>query len=206
MTPDPNTTSPRAWQLMLSGRRLDIVNPSPVDIEITDIAHGLARVARWNGQTLGNHAFSVAQHSLLVEQIGRLLNPNLHKKWQLALLLHDAPEFVIGDMITPVKAAIGKNFRKIEDGLQRTIHIRFSLPATLPVKIAKLIKRSDRIAAYYEAVNIAGFDPVEAEKVIGKPRAFKFESNLDFQPWSTKKAQTQFQSRFKQLESSPLQK
>ena len=68
--------APRAWQRMLSGRRLDLLDPSPLDVEIEDIAHGLSRVARWNGQTSGDWAFSVAQHSLVVEEIFRRLRPD----------------------------------------------------------------------------------------------------------------------------------
>ena len=93
---------PRAWQRMLSGRILDLLDPTPMDIEIEDIAHGLAFVARWNGQTRGDFAYSVAEHSLLVEEIFFRLNPDGLVKWRLAALLHDAPEYVIGDMISPV--------------------------------------------------------------------------------------------------------
>ena len=95
---------------MLSGRRLDLIDPSPLDVEIADIAHGLARVARWNGQTNGPEIFSVAQHSLLVEAIFSAAAPDAPRSPSLAALLHDAPEYVIGDMISPFKAAIGGNF------------------------------------------------------------------------------------------------
>ena len=97
--------APRVWQRMLSGRRLDLMDPSPLDIELADIAHGLARVARWNGQTTGEHAFSVAQHSLVVEQLVAATGKDA--RWQLAALLHDAPEYVIGDMISPFKSVLG---------------------------------------------------------------------------------------------------
>ena len=107
-----NTPLPkRAWQRMLSGRRLDLLSPEPKDIDIGDIAHGLARVARWNGQTKGDHGYSVAEHSLLVLQLFCLLKPKAAYRWQLAALLHDAPEYVIGDLISPFKAAIGVDYK-----------------------------------------------------------------------------------------------
>lgn len=165
MPPKP----PRAWQRMLSGRRLDLLDPTPMDIEIEDIAHGLAFVARWNGQTRGDFAYSVAEHSLLVEALFARLNPKAPPRWQLAALLHDAPEYVIGDMISPVKAAVGPGYGVLDDRLSAAIHIRFGLPAALPVTIKKQIKRADRISAWMEATQIAGFTEKEADGFFGKP-------------------------------------
>ena len=162
-------TQPRAWQRMLSGRRLDLLDPTPVDIEIEDIAHGLAFVARWNGQTIGDFAYSVAEHSLLVETLFRRLNPKAPAKWRLAALLHDAPEYVIGDMISPVKAAVGPSYGELDDRLMAAIHLRFGLPATLPASVKRQIKKADRISAWMEAVQIAGFSRTEANKFFGKP-------------------------------------
>ncbi|MEJ6746853.1 MAG: HD family hydrolase [Yoonia sp.] len=159
---------PRAWQRMLSGRRLDLLDPTPMDIEVEDIAHGLAFVARWNGQTIGDYAYSVAEHSLLVTDIFLAQNPTAPIKWQLAALLHDAPEYVIGDMISPVKAAVGPNYGVLDDRLMAAIHIRFGLPAQLPVAIKKQIKKADKISAWIEAVQIAGFTAAEADKFFGK--------------------------------------
>jgi len=161
---------PRAWQRMLSGRRLDLLDPSPLDIEIADIAHGLARVARWNGQTDGEHAFSVAEHSLLVEAIVGDLEPALDHKGRLAALIHDAPEYVIGDLISPFKAALAFDYREFETKLLAAIHIRFGLPAELTPEAAKLIKRADKIAAYYEATGLAGFSRAEARRFFGQPK------------------------------------
>ena len=161
----------RAWQKMLSGRRLDLLDPPPVDIEIEDIAHGLAFVARWNGQTLGDYAYSVAEHSLLVEQLFSRLNPGAPSKWQLAALLHDAPEYVIGDMISPVKNAVGPGYDELDKRLTAAIHIRFGLPANIPAQIKKQIKRADRISAWMEATQIAGFTIPEADKFFGRPVA-----------------------------------
>ena len=160
---------PRAWQKMLSGRRLDLLDPTPVDVEIEDIAHGLSFVARWNGQTLGDFAYSVAEHSLLVERLYARLNTKAPAKWRLAALLHDAPEYVIGDMISPVKAAVGPDYDELDKRLAAAVHLRFGLPATIPVTVKKQIKKADKISAWMEATQIAGFSEPEANRFFGKP-------------------------------------
>jgi len=160
---------PRAWQRMLSGRRLDLLDPTPVDIEIEDIAHGLAFVARWNGQTRGDFAYSVAEHSLLVETIFGRIAPNAPVKWRLAALLHDAPEYVIGDMISPVKAAVGPGYGALDERLEAAVHIRFGLPARVPPAVKKQIKKADRVSAWMEATQIAGFSVPEADRLFGTP-------------------------------------
>ncbi len=154
---------------MLSGRRLDLLDPTPFDIEIEDIAHGLAFVARWNGQTIGDFAYSVAEHSLLVEDLFGRIAPKTPPKWRLAALLHDAPEYVIGDMISPVKAAIGTGYGELDDRLTAAIHIRFGLPAVIPSTVKRQIKKADRISAWMEATQIAGFSETEASKFFGRP-------------------------------------
>ncbi len=160
---------PRAWQRMLSGRRLDLLDPTPVDIEIADIAHGLAFVARWNGQTQGDWPYSVAEHSLLVETLFARANPATPPRWRMAALLHDAPEYVIGDMISPVKAAVGPDYGLLDARLSAAIHLRFGLPATLPATVKKAIKAADRVSAWLEAVQIAGFSLTEATRLFGRP-------------------------------------
>ncbi len=160
----------RAWQRMLSGRRLDLLDPTPMDIEIDDIAHGLAFVARWNGQTHGDWAYSVAEHSLLVEEIHNRANPGCDPRWRLAALLHDAPEYVIGDMISPVKAAIGAEYGEMDSRLTAAIHRRFGLPAQIPLAVKRAIKRADRISAWLEAVQIAGFSRPEADRLFPVPK------------------------------------
>lgn len=160
---------PRAWQRMLSGRRLDLLDPTPLDIEIEDIAHGLAFVARWNGQTRGDWPYSVAEHSILVEEIYARQNPAALTRWKLAALLHDAPEYVIGDMISPVKAAVGPGYGALDDRLTAAVHLRFGLPAVLPKEVKAAIKRADKISAWLEAIQIAGFTKVEADKYFGAP-------------------------------------
>ena len=166
---------PRAWQRMLSGRRLDLLDPTPVDVEIEDIAHGLAFVARWNGQTRGDYAYSVAEHSLLVETIFVRIAPRAPAKWRLAALLHDAPEYVIGDMISPVKAAVGPDYRALDERLTTAVHVRFGLPANLPARVKQQIKKADRVSAWMEASQIAGFSETEATRFFGRPDAALME-------------------------------
>jgi uncharacterized protein len=191
--PNPH---PRAWQRMLSGRRLDLLDPSPLDIEIDDIAHGLARVARWNGQTVGDHAFSVAQHCLVVEDLVGRMSPGLERKWRLCALLHDAPEYVIGDMISPFKAALGVDYRAFEDRLEAAIHIRFALPPTTPPEIKRLIKAADHVSAYFEAVQLAGFAEAEARTFFGRPPK---GLELELTPLAPVEAQQAFCRRFRTL-------
>ncbi|MCO5063029.1 MAG: HD family hydrolase [Rhizobiaceae bacterium] len=198
MMADRSGAPPRAWQRMLSGRRLDLLDPSPLDIEISDIAHGLARVARWNGQTIGDHAYSVAQHSLLVEDIFGTLNPKATQSWRLAALLHDAPEYVIGDMISPFKAVVGGGYKRIESGLQEAVHVRFGLPAQCSAALKAAIKRADQVAAYFEATVLAGFSTTEAAQYFGRPRNFD-PGDLDLVPRSTKSVESAFLKRHGQL-------
>ena len=197
----PPLPAGRAWQRMLSGRRLDLLDPSPLDVELEDIAHGLARVARWNGQTHGDHAFSVAQHSVLVEQIFALQRSAASVDEQLAALLHDAPEYVIGDMISPFKQVLGGNYRDVEGRLEAAIHQRFSLPAQLPAKLKKMIKAADGAAAWFEATQLAGFTMQEAEKHFTRPNGLSADK-LPLEPWSTAEAQAQFISRYQELDAS----
>ena len=189
----------RAWQRMLSGRRLDLLDPSPLDVEIADIAHGLARVARWNGQTGGDHAFSVAQHSLVVEDIFSAITEGPSPEDRLAALLHDAPEYVIGDMISPFKAVVGGGYKSCETRLQEAIHLRFSLPPTLPARLKTEIKKADQIAAYFEATVLAGFSVAEASRFFGRPRGFSAE-RFDLSPRPAKHVQAEFLKRFAAIE------
>ncbi len=199
--PAPAPAEGRAWQRMLSGRRLDLLDPSPVDIEIEDIAQGLSRVARWNGQTLGDWAFSVAQHSLLVERIARRLDPRLGRQWQLAALLHDAPEYVVGDLITPFKAAVGPGYKQLERRLMQAVHLRFGLPGLLPERVEALIKRADGIAAYMEATQLAGFERAAADRIFSRPRGKAAAEILGWalDPVSPARAKAAFLERFEAL-------
>ena len=186
----------RAWQRMLSGRKLDILSPSPLDIEIEDIALGLSRVARWNGQTIGNHCYSVAQHSLLVEELFTQNNPKSDLKWRLAALLHDGPEYVIGDLITPFKYALNNSYRTVENNLMQTINLRFGLPAILPKAIELNIKKADKSAAWVEAVQIGGYSEKEALQILKKPIG---ELTNKVNPLSPKEAVIKFLKRFHEL-------
>ena len=198
-TTRPSTRSakaPRAWQRMLSGRRLDLLDPSPFDIEIEDIAHGLARVARWNGQTVGEHPFSVAQHSVAVEEIAVHIQPDLAPKWRLAALLHDASEYVIGDMISPFKAALGLSYRDFEHRLETAINLRFGLPARTPAAVRDLIKKADRACAFFEATQLAGFAEDESLRLFGVP---PHDYHLAIDPLPASLAQARYLDRFRVL-------
>ena len=190
---------PRAWQRMLSGRRLDILDPSPLDIEIEDIAHGLARVARWNGQTTGAHIFSVAQHSVLVEAIAGHLEPALTTRERLMTLLHDAPEYVVGDIISPFKAVVGPSYKTVEAGLLAAIHLRFGLPPEQPPPLRKAIKRADQVSAFLEAITLAGFERTEALKLFGRPEPLPQDMMALLQPVSAADAKARFLARFSDL-------
>ena len=193
--------APRAWQRMLSGRRLDLLDPSPLDVEIEDIAHGLARVARWNGQTQGPHIFSVAQHSLLVEKIAAKLHPDISRAERLFMLLHDAPEYVIGDMISPFKAVIGEAYKSVENRILSAILLRYALPANPSQAVLKLSKQADRTAAFFEAISLAGFTRAEAERIFGRPviAAKSFIDELAPAPIET--AQEMFLARFREIDA-----
>ncbi len=193
MPPRPSADTPRAWQRMLSGRRLDLLNPSPFDVEIDDISHGLARVARWNGQTTGEHPFSVAQHSVVVVDLALALRPGLDAEGQLTALLHDAPEYVIGDLISPFKAAVGTGYKAVELRLQHAIHMRYGLRPDPPRTVQSLIKRADRICAYHEAVQLAGFEEKEAARIFGAPRGCP---RPVLTPMAPRNAQELFLARF----------
>jgi 5'-deoxynucleotidase YfbR-like HD superfamily hydrolase len=190
----------RVRQSMLSGRRLDLLDPSPLDIEIEDIAHGLARVARWNGQTSGAHIFSVAQHTLLVEAVMRAQSPRVDTRLRLAALLHDAPEYVIGDMISPFKAVLGEDYKAVEKRLLAAIHVRFGLPPQLDAAIVRQIKSADRGAAYLEATVLAGFSETEAKRLFGRDPGLPSSVRADYlSPWNAAKAEKRFLARFKSL-------
>ena len=194
---------PRVWQRMLSGRRLDLLNPSPLDVELDDIAHGLARVARWNGQTIGSHIFSVAQHSLLVEAVAHHLDPAMTREWRLAVLLHDAPEYVIGDIISPFKAVIGDAYKAIEERLLGAVHLHFGLPAVSSAALKRFIKRADRQAAYLEATQLAGFGREEATKIFGRPEGLPRDIQILLEPWEVSQAQHRYRERISALTVPP---
>jgi len=189
------TTGQRASQRMLSGRRLDLLDPSPLDIELEDIAHGLARVARWNGQTSGPHVFSVAQHCVLVEAIAAHMEPDLSGGGRLVVLLHDAPEYVIGDMISPFKAVIGDAYKAVEKRLLSAIHVRFGLPALTPAALNRLTKRADAVAAFLESTRLAGFSREEALRIFGRPVPLPREVEVLLAPWSAAEAESRYRDR-----------
>ncbi|QFU15866.1 YfbR-like 5'-deoxynucleotidase [Microvirga thermotolerans] len=194
---------PRVWQRMLSGRRLDLLDPSPLDVELDDIAHGLARVARWNGQTEGSHIFSVAQHSLLVATIAEHLDPDLSRSARLAVLLHDAPEYVIGDIISPFKTVIGDAYKSVESRLLAAIHVHFGLPAEPPAPLKRFIKRADRQAAFLEATRLAGFAREEAVRIFGRPEPMPRAVEPFLDPWPVAEAEERYREQVLACTATP---
>jgi uncharacterized protein len=192
---DRRKPTPRAWQRMLSGRRLNLIDPSPLDIEIDDIAHGLARVARWNGQTIGAHAFSVAQHTIVVDAIAVKLSPGITATERLAILLHDAPEYVIGDMISPFKALLGGDYKIVEARLLDAIHRRFGVPVPLAKRSTVRIKAADKVSAYFEAISLAGFERSEAVRIFGRPGKID-PGDLPLDPWPASLAERRFLKQY----------
>ena len=188
----------RAWQRMLSGRRLDLLDPTPLDIEIEDIAHGLSFLARWNGQTRGSHGFSVAEHSLLVEYIFSITNPQVDPKWKMAALLHDAAEYVIGDLISPVKRSVGPEYAVLENKLMVAISLRFGISGIMPETIKKKIKLADKHSAWLEAIQISGFSQAEANKIFGTPKLENFDK-IRILPKSPLEAKTLFLKKHSEL-------
>ena len=183
---------------MLSGRRLEILNPSPLDIEIEDIAHGLSFLARWNGQTMGDYPFSVAQHSLLVENIFSVQFPKMDNKSKLLALLHDSAEYVISDMISPLKSHLGVTYEALDEKLTMAICIRFNIPTTKIKIIKRQLKIADKMAAWLEAIQLAGFSKQEADSLFGKHVDVEgFESYLSADtPFFVRK---KFVNRFNEL-------
>ncbi|MBV9637401.1 MAG: hydrolase [Methylobacteriaceae bacterium] len=197
----PKAEPPRAWQRMLSGRRLDLLDPSPLDVEIEDIAHGLARVARWNGQTIGPHIFSVAQHSLLVERVAEAMHPKMPADWRLCVLLHDAAEYVIGDLISPFKVVLGHSYKGVENRILAAILLRFSLPPSLPPLLARHTKEADRTATFYEATRLAGFAHPEATKFFGHPNLALANLEALIEPQPVEATEQRFLARFLAIEA-----
>ena len=193
----------RAWQRMLSGRRLDLLDPRADDIAIEDIAHGLARVARWNGQTSGPHVFSVAQHSLLVEAIFTAEVPGSRAD-SLAALLHDAPEYVVGDLISPFKAVLGDDYKAVEHRILAAVHARFGLFAATDA-LHDRIKQADKAAARLEATVLAGFSEAEAVLFFGPPVPDAGRWHDRLAPAGADAVQAEFLRRFQALwnEGSP---
>ncbi len=193
--------SARAWQRMLSGRRLDLIDPSPLDIELEDIAHGLARVARWNGQTIGDHVFSVAQHTILVDDLLVRMNGDLPASTRLAGLLHDAAEYVIGDLISPFKTLLGGSYVAVEERLLAAVHIRFGITYPLPRKVAAMIKAADQVSAYHEAVKLAGFGKEEAVKFFGRPPRVSIDPDM-LTPWPATTAEARYLDCFRAVDAA----
>jgi 5'-deoxynucleotidase YfbR-like HD superfamily hydrolase len=184
--------TPRVFQRMRSGRRLHLLDPSPVDVEISDAIYGISRQMRWNGQTTGEVGFTVAQHSVTVEAIfTAMVWPKAPVEARLAALVHDLAEWVLSDLSTPVKAVIkAAGYGELEQRVDRAIRLRIGLPAVLPEAWIDPLKRADRIAGVTEAVRLAGWSEADARRDVGKGyRGKLWEGPLDPLPEAAARAQ-----------------
>lgn len=176
------------------------MKPAAREVDIEDIARGLSRLPRWNGQTKGSLAFSVAQHSLLVRFLFAELDPKAEKCWQLAALLHDGPEYALGDLIAPFKKVVGETYHQVEQSLQQAIHRRFSLPKVLPSSVAARVEKADRWSASLEAQVLTSF-PKETIAQLSplSSRPFPGAAHALLEPWPSHVAQGRFLQEFARL-------
>jgi uncharacterized protein len=159
--------SPRAWVLLPSGKRLDLLDPTPFDWEDADLGLGLARTYRWGGHSAWPLPLSVAQHSLTVLAIRRQGREQLDPAGELRELLHDADEGLLGfDAISPLKPFLGEGFAALVERLQQAIWRRYGLLAWTAEEHAAH-KRADRLAAASEAVHVGGWSVAETRGSLG---------------------------------------
>jgi hypothetical protein len=114
------------WMMTASGLQFWPLDPRVDEIEIGDIATGLAHQGRYNGQT--SRFYSVAQHSIHLADYFSARSDHDFARWAL---LHDAAEAYIGDMIRPLKP-IFLSFLEIESRIERCIFERFDLKGDIP--------------------------------------------------------------------------
>jgi hypothetical protein len=161
----------RAWVRMPSGKRLDLLSPTPFDWDDADLALGLARTYRWGGHSAWPLPLSVAQHSITVMLLRRAAafastSTPLAPIIELRELLHDAEEGLLGfDAVSPLKPFLGAGFRDLTRRLEQAIFIRYGLPAWTPAE-HKRHKRADRLAAASEAVHVAGWSEQEVRATL----------------------------------------
>ena len=135
-------------------------------------------------------------------ELFRTQTPDCTPASQLQCLLHDAPEYVMGDIISPFKAAMGGNYKDVENRLLSAVYLRFSLPAAMPAAVAKLVKKADREAAFFEAIHLAGFENSEARKFFGEPTQPAFDVDAFdrlIRPWPTREAHDRFVAAFEAI-------
>ncbi len=190
--------APRVWQRMLSGRRLDLLDPSPLDVEISDIAHGLARVARWNGQTRGDFAFSVAQHSLIVEQIVGC------ERSRSALAHGGTAARRAGICRRRHDLAVQERHRRRLQGCGKAAAGGDPSALRPAGASAGRDRKGDQgrgpVSAYYEATLLAGFESHEAAKFFGEPGGAACEPG-EFVPRPAREMEAAFLARFAELDA-----
>jgi uncharacterized protein len=197
----------RAWVRLLSGKRLDLLNPTPFDWEDEDLALGLARTYRWGGHSAWPLPLSVAQHSLFVLQLRRQRFPDAKDaRADLRELLHDADEGLLGfDSISPLKPFLGEAYHDLVARLQTAIGVRYGLPAWT-AKEKRIHKEADRIAAATEAVRVVGWTLDEVHRVLRIPFEPLTQDPLEpvyggkaFAPWPPQLAAERFLAELQAL-------
>ncbi len=203
------TTAPlgadaRAFVLLKSRRRLDLLNPDPQAWTDDDLAAGLSRTMRWGGASQWPHPLSVAQHSLTVLAIREAEGP-LTAQEGLRELLHDATEFMLGwDCIAPLKAQLGEPFRQLQARLQAAIDARYQLPSWTAEAYAKH-KQADRLAAASEAFHVVGWSRNDMVQALGIEIRPLLDDPLPpngfapWEPWPPRAAKHLFIERFHEL-------
>ncbi|HZX28156.1 MAG TPA: phosphohydrolase [Telluria sp.] len=203
----PRSPLPRAWVRMPSGRRLDLLDPTPFDWDDEDLALGLARTFRWGGHSAWPQPLSVAQHSIAVLYLRRRLTPGpLPAKAELRELLHDAEEGLLGfDAISVIKPFLGEQFRALTQRLEHAVFVRYGLPAWTRAEHA-LHKRADRLAAASEAVHVAGWSAAEVRstlKITIEPLAedplVATYGGTPWEPWPARDAAERFMAELEAL-------
>jgi uncharacterized protein len=204
-------TIPRAWVRLPSGKRLDLLNPTPFDWEDEDLALGLARTYRWGGHSAWPLPLSVAQHSLLVLALHRRrAHSAANAPAELRELLHDADEGLLGfDCLSPVKPILGQAYRTLTERLEKAIALRYGLPPWTAAE-KKAHKQADQLAAASEAVHVAGWAESEVRRTLrisfaalsNDPLREIYGGNA-WEPWAPPLAAERFLAELGRLVAAP---
>lgn len=169
------------WLPTWSGRRFWLLDPRPQDIVIEDIAQGLSRTSRYYGATRGDVGYTVAQHSVLASHLGA-------PEHRLALLLHDASEAYVGDVISPLKKLLGQTYRDIEDRIMVAVASRFNFSWGAD-EVQQAVQLADEVLLATEVRDLLPLQFV-TQDVEEPPLPFTIE------PWSQERAKEEFLCRF----------
>jgi 5'-nucleotidase len=144
-----------------TGQKVDLSHPDPATINIHDISWHLSRIPRFLGAIRSDNVYTVAQHSVLVLNRVRQVEPDADIHLKLTALLHDAHEAYIGDVIKPMGELLdlAQPLRRLKSRIQNAIWTgllkehRFSNQKFVPY-IGPVIKDADQWARSYEAYHL----------------------------------------------------